>query len=220
MSARSGVSWLERLRGHLEPGAEPPPVARLIGFAPVEIDVGRAVFLLRADPAQHANPMGTMHGGVLVDVGDAAMGFAMASTLEADESFTTIEGPRRAPSRLPESCALRPARRSLLPSVRRSPPRRSAPRSTSPFRAASSASLSLAACGLGIGFGAGLTGLGVLTLLTAGLMSADGFEPMHGPPEALVIGGSVSAAVGLVVLFIGLYMMVEHLETPPTVVRF
>ena len=39
---------------------------------------------------QHANPMGTLHGGVLCDVADAAMRMAFASTLAADESFTTI----------------------------------------------------------------------------------------------------------------------------------
>ena len=35
--------------------------------------------------------MGTMHGAVLVDLGDAAMGMAMGSTLAVGESFTTIE---------------------------------------------------------------------------------------------------------------------------------
>lgn len=40
---------------------------------------------------QHANPMGTLHGGVLCDVSDAAMGTAWASRLEQGETFTTIE---------------------------------------------------------------------------------------------------------------------------------
>ncbi len=35
--------------------------------------------------------MGTLHGGVLCDVADAAMGFAFGSTLNPDESFTTLE---------------------------------------------------------------------------------------------------------------------------------
>jgi len=39
---------------------------------------------------QHANPMGTLHGGILCDLADAAMGMAFASTLAADEGFTTI----------------------------------------------------------------------------------------------------------------------------------
>lgn len=35
--------------------------------------------------------MGTVHGGVLCDIADAAMGVAFASTLDADQSFTTLE---------------------------------------------------------------------------------------------------------------------------------
>jgi uncharacterized protein (TIGR00369 family) len=36
-------------------------------------------------------PWGTLHGGILCDLADAAMGFAYASTLAEGESFTTIE---------------------------------------------------------------------------------------------------------------------------------
>jgi uncharacterized protein (TIGR00369 family) len=35
--------------------------------------------------------MGTLHGGVLCDVADAAMGMAFRSTLTNGETFTTIE---------------------------------------------------------------------------------------------------------------------------------
>jgi uncharacterized protein (TIGR00369 family) len=35
--------------------------------------------------------MGTLHGGILCDLTDAAMGVAFASTLEPGQSFTTIE---------------------------------------------------------------------------------------------------------------------------------
>jgi uncharacterized protein (TIGR00369 family) len=66
------------------------PVARLIGFEAEKIGEGRAVVALAAGP-QHANPMGTLHGGILCDIADAAMGMAFASTLAPDESFTTIE---------------------------------------------------------------------------------------------------------------------------------
>jgi uncharacterized protein (TIGR00369 family) len=34
--------------------------------------------------------MGTLHGGVLCDLADAAMGMAFASTLAPEESFTTM----------------------------------------------------------------------------------------------------------------------------------
>ena len=65
-------------------------VARLIGFEAKEITDGRAVVTLAAGP-QHANPMGTLHGGILCDIADAAMGMAFASTLAAGETFTTVE---------------------------------------------------------------------------------------------------------------------------------
>jgi uncharacterized protein (TIGR00369 family) len=66
------------------------PVAELIGFHPVSVQPGEAVVELQAD-ARHTNPMGTLHGGILCDIADAAMGIAYASTLEAGESFTTLE---------------------------------------------------------------------------------------------------------------------------------
>jgi uncharacterized protein (TIGR00369 family) len=65
------------------------PIARLIGFQVEEAADGRSVLSFRAGP-QHANPMGTLHGGVLCDVADAAMGLAFVTTLAPDESFTTV----------------------------------------------------------------------------------------------------------------------------------
>jgi len=66
-----------------------PPIAKLIDFEVERVAPGRAIAVLEAGP-QHANPMGTLHGGVLCDVADAAMGIAFASTLKHDESFTTM----------------------------------------------------------------------------------------------------------------------------------
>ena len=66
------------------------PVARLVGFEAQEIADGRATVMLAAGP-QHANPMGTLHGGILCDIADATMGMAFASTLAPEESFTTVE---------------------------------------------------------------------------------------------------------------------------------
>jgi uncharacterized protein (TIGR00369 family) len=66
-----------------------PPIAELIGFVIEGIGDGHAVGSMQAGP-QHANPMGTLHGGVLCDLADAAMGMAFASTLAPDESFTTM----------------------------------------------------------------------------------------------------------------------------------
>jgi len=68
----------------------PPPVARLIGFTLTSIAPGQARIAFEAG-AQHANPMGTLHGGILCDIADAAMGMAYASTLGEGETFTTLE---------------------------------------------------------------------------------------------------------------------------------
>jgi uncharacterized protein (TIGR00369 family) len=68
----------------------PPPIAQLIGFSLARIEPGRAVIDFTAE-ARHANPMGTLHGGVLCDVADAAMGMAWAATLGEGETFTTLE---------------------------------------------------------------------------------------------------------------------------------
>ncbi|HEY8462133.1 MAG TPA: PaaI family thioesterase [Blastocatellia bacterium] len=67
-----------------------PPVAQLIGFRLVAVEPGEAIIEFEAGEA-HANPMGTLHGGILCDVADAAMGIAFASTLDEGESFTTLE---------------------------------------------------------------------------------------------------------------------------------
>jgi len=69
----------------------PPPVAATIGFEMVSIERDAAVFSLEVLPPKHANPMGTVHGGILVDLADAAMGLACATRLESGESLTTVE---------------------------------------------------------------------------------------------------------------------------------
>ena len=67
-----------------------PPAGELIGFDVRVTGEGRAIATLQAGP-QHANPMGTLHGGILCDIADAAMGYAFASTLAPEESFTTVD---------------------------------------------------------------------------------------------------------------------------------
>ena len=68
----------------------PPPIATLIGFSIASIEPGLAVMHMEAGP-QHAKPMGTLHGGVLCDLADAAMGMAYTSSLDEGETFTTLE---------------------------------------------------------------------------------------------------------------------------------
>ena len=69
----------------------PPPIARTIGLKLVSVDVGTCRLELDANTAVHANPMGTVHGGVLCDLADAAIGTAHATTLGEGESFTSVD---------------------------------------------------------------------------------------------------------------------------------
>ena len=83
-------TMIDTIRRAMSGEAPPPPIAALLGFRPVEVAPGRVTIAFEAGP-QHANPMGTLHGGVLCDVADAAMGMAYASTLAEGETFTTLE---------------------------------------------------------------------------------------------------------------------------------
>jgi uncharacterized protein (TIGR00369 family) len=81
---------LDNLQKVVRGEIHPPPIARLIGFRLTYVQHGEAVVELDASE-KHTNPMGTLHGGILCDIADAAMGIAYASTLEEGESFTTLE---------------------------------------------------------------------------------------------------------------------------------
>ncbi len=85
-----GINPLQHTHPLILKALESTPIADLIGFTVGEIGEGRAIGSFQPGP-QHANPMGTLHGGVLCDLVDAAMGFAFASTLDHAESFTTMD---------------------------------------------------------------------------------------------------------------------------------
>ena len=69
----------------------PPTIAKTLRFRLIEVGPSTATMELVADTELHANPMGTIHGGVLCDIADAAIGTAHATTLKEDESFTSID---------------------------------------------------------------------------------------------------------------------------------
>jgi uncharacterized protein (TIGR00369 family) len=83
-------TMLEGLQAQVRGELPAPPIAKLIGFKLAAVSPGSSTVTFQAGP-QHANPMGTLHGGVLCDVADAAMGIAYASNLAEGESFTTLE---------------------------------------------------------------------------------------------------------------------------------
>jgi uncharacterized protein (TIGR00369 family) len=83
-------TMLELMRKVHRGEVPPPPVAELIGFRLISVEPGCVVVAMDAE-RRHANPMGTMHGGILCDLADAAMGMAYASSLDEAETFTTLE---------------------------------------------------------------------------------------------------------------------------------
>ena len=68
----------------------PAPIGKLLGLTIIRSGIGRATVEFEAT-GRYANPMGTLHGGVLCDIADAAMGVAYHNTLAEGETFTTIE---------------------------------------------------------------------------------------------------------------------------------
>ena len=84
------MTGLEAMSAMLEGKAPTPPIGELLGLEMIEVTRGASVFGLQAS-RKHANPMGTLHGGVLCDLGDAAMGCAVATTLAEGQSYTTLE---------------------------------------------------------------------------------------------------------------------------------
>lgn len=81
------LHMLEKVAAGEIPGS---PVSQVLGFEVVEVERGRVVIELDATERLH-NPMGTLHGGILCDIADAAMGYAFVTTLADDELFTTVE---------------------------------------------------------------------------------------------------------------------------------
>src|SRR5215831_14588785 len=71
-------------------GVPPSPATKTLGMRIVRLEEGRAFLEMDVSEKMH-NLSGTMHGGIMGDIADAAMGIALATTLAPSEDFTTIE---------------------------------------------------------------------------------------------------------------------------------
>lgn len=90
VTAAKSLSGLEYLRAIVRGEVPGAPIAALMGFAPVEVSEGRAVFVV--EPAEyHYNPIGTVHGGLAATLLDSALGCAVHSTLPVGAGYTTLE---------------------------------------------------------------------------------------------------------------------------------
>jgi uncharacterized protein (TIGR00369 family) len=84
------MSGLELLQGMIAGRFPGPPIMQLIGFQPVEVEHGRAVFA--GTPAyKHYNPLGTVHGGYAATLLDSCMGCSVHTTLPKGTGYITLE---------------------------------------------------------------------------------------------------------------------------------
>ena len=67
-----------------------PPIAKLLHMRFTHVGEGRVTMQMPVD-GRYANPIGTLHGGILCDLADAAMGTAFATTCEEGDSYATVE---------------------------------------------------------------------------------------------------------------------------------
>jgi uncharacterized protein (TIGR00369 family) len=84
------MSGLEFLLATQRGEIPPPPSHLLLGIKPTSVERGRVVMGLTPDE-HHYNPVGVVQGGLVATLLDAAMGCAVASTLEAGSGYTTLE---------------------------------------------------------------------------------------------------------------------------------
>lgn len=84
------MKYLKMLEQVVAAGIPESPAGKTIGYLLTEVEPGRAVVELEVTERHH-NPTGTLHGGIICDIADAAMAYAFVATLADDEIFTTIE---------------------------------------------------------------------------------------------------------------------------------
>lgn len=84
------MTFLERIRAVQRGEIPPPPIAQFLQMRITDVQDGRATMQMPVD-GRYANPIGTLHGGVLCDLADAAMGVAFATTCQEGESYATVE---------------------------------------------------------------------------------------------------------------------------------
>ncbi len=85
--APTGLEYLLAIRDGTAPAA---PIQAVLGFELIDVGEGSARFRYRPSAA-HANPLGTVHGGVAMTLLDSAAGAAVHSTLAPGGGYTTLE---------------------------------------------------------------------------------------------------------------------------------
>lgn len=69
----------------------PTAISKLLKFNVVEVDQGHSKISVDADAKIHGNQQGTVHGGFISELADAAIGTAHSTLIAKGESFTSLE---------------------------------------------------------------------------------------------------------------------------------
>lgn len=69
----------------------PTAIATLLGIRLAAIEKGCATLELDVDPTLHGNQQGTIHGGLISELADAAIGTAHSTEIAENESFTSMD---------------------------------------------------------------------------------------------------------------------------------
>ena len=69
----------------------PTAISQMLGFRIVAVGEAKAVVEFDADAQRHGNQQGTVHGGMLCELADAAIGTAHSTLMEPGQSFTSID---------------------------------------------------------------------------------------------------------------------------------
>jgi uncharacterized protein (TIGR00369 family) len=84
------MSGLDFMRAMLNGRLPQPPIARVLCYRLWSVDPGRVAF--RGTPGfDHANPMGTVHGGWYGTLLDSAMACAVMTAVPKGSTYTTLE---------------------------------------------------------------------------------------------------------------------------------
>lgn len=88
LQRRLAGTLAEHQRTHMN---YPTAISTTLGLELVAVELGRATLAMQTDPALHGNQQGTVHGGIIAELADAAFGTAHSTRVLAGESFTSIE---------------------------------------------------------------------------------------------------------------------------------
>jgi len=69
----------------------PSAISETLEMTIVAAKEGEAKVSIHADSSKHGNQQGTVHGGLICELADAAMGVAHSTIIQKGESFTSIE---------------------------------------------------------------------------------------------------------------------------------